>query len=87
MQSNTMIAIICKEKNRSCFEIVNKGIRWPCTYDEWKQSRLLSIEYRISKTNQIIIGKIDKNSIALKNIGESIQGITPYDKYRVKTLN
>ncbi len=79
---NTMITVICKEKKSKEFTITKDGLNWKYTYDLWKQSRLLIIDYKIGQKEFDIIEKIEKNSIKLDDFGEIIQGITPYDKYR-----
>ncbi|QQS49860.1 MAG: N-6 DNA methylase [Bacteroidota bacterium] len=79
---NTVIAIIYNGKKHNEFTIIKNGIKSIYLYDDWKQARLLAIDYRITKIEQKIIEKIERNSINLKEFGEVIQGITPYDKYR-----
>jgi len=79
---NTMITIICKDRKSKDFTISKDGLNWKYSYDLWKQSRLLIIDYKISHNEFDIIEKIEKNSINLIDFGEIIQGITPYDKYR-----
>jgi type I restriction-modification system DNA methylase subunit len=79
---NTVISILCKEKTRQEFTIINKGNSWNYPYETWGRARLLAIEYRISLDEQRIFERIEKNSSCLENLGEVIQGITPYDKYR-----
>ncbi len=79
---NTMITIICKEKQSKEFIISKGGIVRKYSYDLWMQSRLFIIDYKISPYEFDIVEKIENNSIKLIDFGEIIQGITPYDKYR-----
>jgi hypothetical protein len=79
---NTNITIVKNDKLSHEFKIINKGISWNCSYEYWEKSQFLNIEYRISDIDQEIVKKIDCRSIKLKEFGEVIQGITPYDKYR-----
>lgn len=49
---------------------------------KWQSSPLLSIDYNLNETSNKTIEKIVAQSFKLASIGEAIQGITPYDKYR-----
>ena len=42
----------------------------------------LQISYRVSPSDKVIIDKIQNSSTNLSRLGEVVQGITPYDKYR-----
>jgi len=42
----------------------------------------LQVSYRVSPSEKVIIDKIQRLSTTLSRLGEVVQGITPYDKYR-----
>lgn len=79
---NTVIVIITKQSKYTGFNIFNKNEKWNLLYDEWHPTPKKAIEYGVNKTFSKIIKKIDTLSFHLEKIGEAIQGITPYDKYR-----
>jgi type I restriction-modification system DNA methylase subunit len=78
---NTNITLLRKEKKRNSFKIVHNGLVWSRSYDSWYKAKL-TIEYRVNGSAEEIVNKIQQKSIPLKEFGEVIQGITPYDKYR-----
>jgi len=50
--------------------------------DRWKSTENLLIEFEISDEINTIVDKILNGSLLLDEIGECIQGLTPYDSYR-----
>ena len=79
---NTVLTIISKEIKKNGVRINYKDQQWILSYQDWHDTPKKAIEHRINRDLGAIIRKIEKNSFRLKEIGDSIQGITPYDKYR-----
>lgn len=80
---NTIVFILEKKKQQENINIESSSLIWSLPVMEWKAKPNLSIEYRITPEKKSIINKINNSkSNPLKDYGEIIQGITPYDKYR-----
>ncbi len=80
---NTIVFVLQKKKQQENINIESNLISWLLPDRQWKASSDLSIEYRITPEKQLIIDKINNSrSNPLKDFGEIIQGITPYDRYR-----
>ncbi|MBN4077636.1 N-6 DNA methylase [bacterium AH-315-C20] len=81
---NSVILTLTKgDVQNDFFKIVPESdLVWNYSFSTWRQTPLLKIEYEISPIITHIIEKIDKNSTALGELGEAIQGLTPYDSYR-----
>lgn len=79
---NTIISILYKNRAKDSITIISSENKWEIKYDDWGQSRLMAIEYRISSRHKNIIATIETTSKRLHEFGEVIQGITPYDKYK-----
>jgi len=81
---NSVVLTLRKgEENAKSFTIVPEaGPEWKYDFSEWKKEPLLRIEYEISPTIKHIIFKLENNSVRLGDVGEAIQGLTPYDSYR-----
>jgi type I restriction-modification system DNA methylase subunit len=79
---NTIIFVAAKSKSQNTLNIIHNNEEWELQSDTWKLHPTKSIEYRVKPKQLSILKKIETQSTVLSKIGESIQGITPYDKYR-----
>jgi len=80
---NTIVFVLQKKKQQENINIESLSTFWSLPDKQWKAHPDLSIEYRITPEKQSIIVKINNSkSKPLKDYGEIIQGITPYDRYR-----
>ncbi len=80
---NTIVFVLQKKKQQENINIESLSTFWSLPDKQWKTHPDLSIEYRITPEKQSIIVKINNSkSKPLKDYGEIIQGITPYDRYR-----
>ena len=83
---NTVVFILCKEKQNKNITIENLSSSWKLPSSIWKATPDLSIEYRITPDKRAVINKVSRfNTNRLENYGSIIQGITPYDKYQGQT--
>ena len=71
-----------EERNKEFRIVTETSDSWLYSFERWGLTPLFKIEYEISPNDEKVISKILKNSTDLGSIGESIQGITPYDSYR-----
>ncbi len=79
---NTCTFIITKgEKNKS-IAIKSEQSEWDLPYEQWGNTELVKIDYRLSPDIRKIIDRILFSSLELSKFGKATQGITPYDKYR-----
>ncbi len=62
--------------------IINNLSHFSVSKSNWINCDSFQIEYRLNPDTKNIINKILINSIFLSELGEVIQGITPYDSYR-----
>jgi adenine-specific DNA-methyltransferase len=79
---NTCAFLSQKDVCHESFTITYKNDCWNVLASEWINKSDYKIEYRLKPSQKKIIDKIINNSIYLSSIGEVVQGITPYDKYR-----
>ncbi len=81
---NSVILTLQKGKvNSKSFVIIPQdGPSWNYEFSEWMNESLLKIDYELSPSIRHIIKKIETSSVKLGDIGEAIQGLTPYDSYR-----
>jgi len=83
---NTVIFILCKEKQNKNIIIEKASSFWKLPSSVWKATPDLSIEYRITPERRSVINRVNKfNTSGLEFYGSIIQGITPYDKYQGQT--
>jgi len=79
---NTIVFVLQKNGNAKIIEIEDKNESWCLDRKIWEKSKGLVIDYRIKPHFQSIFEKLDASNIkSLEFFGDSIQGITPYDKY------
>jgi hypothetical protein len=81
---NSVILTLSKgDFKNDYFQIIPENeIAWNYKYATWKSTPLVKIEYEISPIVKNIIDKIEDKSTTVGNLGEAIQGLTPYDSYR-----
>lgn len=84
---NTLIVILTKENKNQGFNILKDEKEWHCSYENWRKNPQLAIHVDIDQIELSIIQKIEDNSVTLGSVGEVIQGITAYDKYRGHDIN
>jgi hypothetical protein len=79
---NTIVFVFQNNGNAKTIEIQDKNESWFLDRKIWEKSKGLVIDYRIKPRFQSIFEKFDTSEIkSLKMFGDSIQGITSYDKY------
>lgn len=78
---NTIVFTIRKNGRSHKIELITNKDNWDLPKAEWERTEGYCIDYRIHPKFRTIIDKI-RAANKLSNYGESIQGITPYDKYR-----
>lgn len=81
---NSVILTLTKgDVQNEYFQIVPENeIAWNYKFTTWKNTPLFKIEYEISPIVKHIIDKIEGKSTTVGELGEAIQGLTPYDSYR-----
>lgn len=73
LRKGVALSKITVEKDDECWEISTKT---------WHSSKTFAIDYRLKPNQAFLIEKIENATAPLSDFGDSIQGITPYDKYR-----
>lgn len=79
---NTIVFILRKGITVHTLLIEQGDVAWEITSSTWQSSKTLAVDYRLNPAQTLLIEKIDRSTQPLSSFGESIQGITPYDKYR-----
>lgn len=79
---NSIIFIYQMNYKQEYINIINGKSQFHLQYINWFKNTNLSVNYRITLEEGLIIEKIISNSKNLSDFSDIIQGITPYDKYR-----
>jgi type I restriction-modification system DNA methylase subunit len=79
---NTIVFLLHRGVDVPSLKIETEGDSWELPSASWKESKLLSIDYRLKPEVTDLIDKIRMRSVSLSEFGDVIQGITPYDRYR-----
>ena len=81
---NSVILTLTKDGVKNdCFQIIpENGVAWNYPFTTWENTPLFKIEYEISPIVKNILHKIESKSYTVGDLGEAIQGLTPYDSYR-----
>ncbi len=79
---NTIVFVASRRMGAEKLIVLREDHRWEVENNKWMLSISKTIDYRIRPKQASILEKIEEKSMVLSKIGESIQGITPYDKYR-----
>jgi hypothetical protein len=79
---NTIVFLLHRGVDVPSLKIETEGDSWELPSASWKESKLLSIDYRLKPEVIDLIDKIRMRSVSLSEFGDVIQGITPYDRYR-----
>lgn len=81
---NTVVSVIRKQKNIQTIQIIDQNSEeWKIDLEETESSKGLSINYRLRPSESRLIQKIKEVApVELSEFGDSIQGITAYDKYQ-----
>jgi adenine-specific DNA-methyltransferase len=79
---NTIVVLLNKTSLQTDIVFESDKETWVLLNVDWKSAKGLAIDYRLRKETRLIVDKIKFCSTPLSTYGDSIQGITPYDKYR-----
>ena len=79
---NTIVFLLHRGVDVPSLKIETEGDSWELPSASWKESKLLSIDYRLKPEVTDLIDKLRMRSVSLSEFGDVIQGITPYDRYR-----
>ncbi len=79
---NTVVALFRVGGKINSLLVQNESDFWQIETSEWQKAENMIIDYNFKPETKAIIKKIRTASLLLSSFGESIQGITPYDKYR-----
>ncbi len=79
---NTVVALFKVGGRIESLLVQNESDSWLIETSEWQNADNLIIDYNFTPETKAIIKNIKNSSFLLSEFGESIQGITPYDKYR-----
>jgi len=79
---STCVFIASRSKSQPAIDIETNLGNWKIKAAQWKSTPNLVIDYKVSPAAALIILKLTSNSLKLGDLGEVIQGITAYDKYR-----
>lgn len=84
--NSVILTLRNSQKSNESFTIIPEtGLFWEYDFKTWKKTDLLIIDYELSPTIRHIIENIEEKSTTVGQIGEAIQGLTPYDSYRGHT--
>jgi hypothetical protein len=80
---NTIVVLILKNEQTARIEI-EQGSSIRClSSQDWRSTDKLAIDYRLDDASRVLIGKTSSVQILpLSSFGDTIQGITAYDKYQ-----
>lgn len=78
---NTIIFVFEKGKSRIDVSIEMNEATWYFPFESWRKAKGLSIDYRIRPEVNGILSKLNQKITPLSQFGETIQGITAYDRY------
>jgi len=79
---NTCSIQTIKQQPSKSFRIINNLLDFNVEREKWIDNQNFKVEYRLDLNSKLLIDKIRKSSIPLSNLGDVVQGITPYDSYR-----
>ena len=79
---NTIVFLLHRGVDVPSLKIETEWDSWELPSASWKESKLLSIDYRLKPEVTDLIDKLRMRSVSLSEFGDVIQGITPYDRYR-----
>ena len=79
---NTIVFVLQCGVPREYLTIETPTDSWQLPSDDWKSSELLCIDYRLKPGSSALIGKIRQRCNPLESLGEVVQGLTAYDRYR-----
>ena len=79
---NTIVFLLHRGVDVPSLKIETEWDSWELPSASWKESKLLSIDYRLKPEVTDLIDKLRMRSVSLSEFGNVIQGITPYDRYR-----
>jgi type I restriction-modification system DNA methylase subunit len=80
---NTVVPLFRIGSSSKTLTIEEDDSSWQMQTKEWYEAENMVIEYRLKPDVRLLIKKIRSlNCDPLSNLGEVIQGITPYDKYK-----
>jgi len=80
---STASIFISNEKQSKGILIRREEGDWVLDYKDWLVTDELRLDFRLSPSVKDIVGKIKRmGSVPMGALGDLIQGITPYDKYR-----
>ena len=81
--NSVILTLIKGDIKNDYFQIIPENeVAWNYQFTTWKNTSLFKIEYEISPIIKNIIDKIEDKSTTVGDLGEAIQGLTPYDSYR-----
>ncbi len=76
--------VFVAQRANSCGDtriILDHG-EWSLNREKWLATPTLAIDYRVSPDVERTVSRIEEGAIRLGDLGDVIQGITPYDRYR-----
>lgn len=79
---STCVFVASRSKSQPIIFIETNTGSWQLDTARWKSTPNLVIDYKVSPVSAKLVSKITNNSLRLGDLGEVIQGITAYDKYR-----
>ncbi|MFA6014921.1 MAG: N-6 DNA methylase [Gallionellaceae bacterium] len=79
---STCVFIANRSEKQSTINIETNLGSWKLNAAQWKATPNLVIDYKVSPAAASVISKLTLSSFRLSDLGEVIQGITAYDKYR-----
>jgi hypothetical protein len=84
---STCVCVVSKSTKHSSIEIITSKGSWKINVAKWKQTPQLVLDFKVPPAAANLISKISGCSSTLGELGEAIQGVTAYDKYRGQTPN
>ncbi len=79
---STCVFVLSKKRQEPAISIETPTTSWKMPASVWLDTPNLAIDHRLPPDARIVVEKILGRSVDLGSLGESIQGITPYDRYR-----
>ena len=79
---STCVFVASRSKPQPIIYIETNMGSWQLDTAHWKSTPNLVIDYKVSPVSEKLVSKITNGSLRLGDLGEVIQGITAYDKYR-----
>ncbi len=80
---NTVVFVLRKGASFDAMHVEMNGESWELPTRTWTSSQTYAIDYRMRPSTYSLVARMRATNVRpLSDFGETIQGITPYDKYR-----